>query len=168
MASGNLKSDYDKLVKRGNNFFMDLAIMMTKYQIACDLFQFQDRVQERYCDVSTIKAIARCSGGELFFYDGYSDSVFGECLTNDLYKLLTREQGWEAVMRIRTSRGVRIQHYYGCFYRRSADLLSLPNIDPDKTVAIVLQHDTNNSPSSSDGKNEPNSSFINEPAVYVQ
>ena len=66
-ASGNLKSDYDKLIKRGNNFFMDLAIMMTKYQIAVDLFQFQDRVQERYCDVSTVKAIARCSGGELFF-----------------------------------------------------------------------------------------------------
>jgi len=170
-AANDLKADYDKLIKRGNNFFMDLSIMMTKYQIGCDLFQFQDRVQERYCDVSTVKAIARCTGGELFFYDGYSDSMFRESLTNDLYKLLSRDQGWESVMRIRTSRGIRIDHYYGCFYRRAADLLALPNVDPQKSIAIIMHHDGNGdsggSPDS-DSKKGGGNVLINEPAIYVQ
>ena len=50
--------------------------------------------------------------------------------------MLSREQGWEAVMRVHCSRGVSIKHYYGCFYRRSADLLSMPTIDADKTVTV--------------------------------
>ena len=44
----------------------------TKYQISCDLFQFQPADsahdgKERYCDVSRVKGIYRCSGGELFY-----------------------------------------------------------------------------------------------------
>ena len=63
MATGDVKHYwYDKLLKRSNNFFMN--------QISCDLFQFQladdaHHGKERYCDVSRVKGIYRCSGGEL-------------------------------------------------------------------------------------------------------
>ena len=71
--------------------------------------------------MSRVKGIYRCSEGEgeLFYYNAYRDAVHAEALRNDLYRLLSREQGWEAVMRVRCSRGVSIKHYYGYFYRCS-------------------------------------------------
>ena len=164
-------NQYDKLLKRSNNFFMDLAISLTKYQITCDLFQFTSSIFE-YCDISTIKGICRCSGGQLYFYQNYNDLNNGLSFSNDLYKLLTRQQGWESVMRIRCSKGISIKHYYGCFYRRSADLLSIPTVDCDKSITILLSHSNNNN----DNKNEfddnnnqqQNDSFINNPYIYVQ
>ena len=160
-------SEYDKLLKRNNNFFMDTAISLTKYQISCDLFQFCRRKHE-YCDISTIKGISRCSGGELFYYDAYNDLLHGECFCNDLYKVLTRSQGWESVMRIRVSKGVSIKHYYGCFYRRSADLLSIPTIDNDKSVMIILEHNQMNFEDNDDSKQHSNSNLLSSPYIYVQ
>ena len=39
---------------------------------------------------------------------------------------LTRTTGWEAVMRIRCSKGLRISAFHGHFFIRSTDLLALP------------------------------------------
>eukprot|EP00488_Nonionellina_sp_1-RS-2012_P003130 TRINITY_DN63_c0_g1_i2.p1 TRINITY_DN63_c0_g1~~TRINITY_DN63_c0_g1_i2.p1 ORF type:complete len:364 (-),score=94.49 TRINITY_DN63_c0_g1_i2:505-1482(-) len=152
---------------------MDLAISLTKYQISCDLFQMTSS-QEPYCDISTIKGICRCSGGELFYYDEYEAHKHEDAFFADLYQLLTRPNGWESVMRIRVSKGINIKNYYGCFYRRSADLLSIPTVDGDKSVTILLCHNRNSS-SSSDGdkgdkgdKADNNNQFINNAYVYVQ
>ena len=41
---------------------------------------------------------------------------------------------WEAVMRIRCSKGLRINAFYGHFFIRSTDLLALPACDADKVV----------------------------------
>eukprot|EP01084_Bolivina_argentea_P044981 82785_1 len=161
-------SEYDKLLKRSNNFFMDLAISLTKYQISCDLFQMTS-AEESYCDISTIKGICRCSGGELFYYDQYNAVRHEDSFCADLYKLLTRRKGWESVMRIRVSKGISIKNYYGCFYRRSADLLSIPTIDSDKAVTIVLCHSQqqDNGTTEDDTSNNKNS-LLNTPYVYVQ
>ena len=159
-------NEYDKLLKRSNNFFMDLAINLTKYQISCDLFQFSSSINE-YCDISTIKGISRCSGGQLFYYKNYNDLINGDSFNNDLYKLLTRKQGWESVMRIRCSKGISIKHYYGCFYRRSADLLSIPTIDCDKSITILLTHSS--PPISIDGDNDDKKErYISDPFIYIQ
>ena len=45
---------------------------------------------------------------------------------------LTRETAWEAVMRIRCSKGLRISAFFGHFFIRSTDLLALPACDVDK------------------------------------
>ena len=39
---------------------------------------------------------------------------------------LMRTTGWEAVMRIRCSKGLRISAFHGHFFIRSTDLLALP------------------------------------------
>ena len=46
----------------------------------------------------------------------------------EINRNLTRHTGWEAVMRIRVSRGVRISSFHGHFFVRSSDLLSLPQV----------------------------------------
>lgn len=46
-------------------------------------------------------------------------------------RYLTRKIGFEAVMRVRCTRGLAIHTFHGNFFVRSTDLLSLPNVNPD-------------------------------------
>lgn len=46
-------------------------------------------------------------------------------------RYLTRKVGFEAVMRVRCTRGLAIHTFHGNFFVRSTDLLSLPNVNPD-------------------------------------
>lgn len=149
------------LLKRDNNYFMDMAIQLTKYHINVDLFQICD--YNLFCDLSTIKAICRCGGGQLYYYENNGSSLIQmqNAISNDLYKNITRVQAWEAVMRVRVSKGITIKHYYGCYYRRSADLLVLPTVDQDKTFAVVFAHMTNDS-------SIDNHPLFNSPFIYVQ
>ena len=48
-----------------------------------------------------------------------------------LRRYFTRKIGFEAVMRIRCTRGLALHTFHGNFFVRSTDLLSLPNINPD-------------------------------------
>jgi len=67
----------------------------------------------------------------------------GEKLSRELQHNLTREQGWEAVMRVRVSRGLTVSAFHGHFFIRGTDLLALPNIDEDKTFAVEIAHEEN-------------------------
>nr|VZI24303.1 unnamed protein product [Spirometra erinaceieuropaei] len=71
--------------------------------------------------------------------DQSRDLLMVESLRRDLIRYLTRRIGFEAVLRIRCTRGLNIQNFYGCFFVRSVDLLSLPNVNPDAGYAMQLE-----------------------------
>lgn len=52
-------------------------------------------------------------------------------LSKCLSRYLTRKIGFEAVMRLRCTRGLSVHTFHGNFFVRSTDLLSLPNVNPD-------------------------------------
>ena len=56
----------------------------------------------------------------------------------EINRNLTRHTGWEAVMRIRVSRGVRISSFHGHFFVRSSDLLSLPQVASFRSPAPLV------------------------------
>lgn len=60
-----------------------------------------------------------------------------------LTRYLTRKIGFEAVMRIRCSRGININTFHGNFFVRSTDLLALPNVNPDAGFGMQMAIDDN-------------------------
>ena len=60
-------------------------------------------------------------------------------LAGDIKHCLTRPTGFEAVMRVRASKGVDIRHFYGHFYLRGKDLLALPNVHSDSSFAVAFE-----------------------------
>jgi protein transport protein SEC24 len=56
----------------------------------------------------------------------------------DLKRYLTRKIGFEAVMRLRCTRGLSIHTFHGNFFVRSTDLLALPNVSPDSGFGMQL------------------------------
>lgn len=64
-----------------------------------------------------------------------------EALRGCLERYLTRKIGFEAVMRIRCTRGLAIHTFHGNFFVRSTDLLSLPNVNPDAGFAMQIAYE---------------------------
>ena len=120
-------------------FYKNLAVDCSKQQVCVDIWSFAGA----YTDLATIGQLAKHTTGSVYHYPSFSDAVEGEKLSRDLQHNLTREQGWEAVMRVRASRGLRISSFLGHFFIRGTDLLALPNVDEDKAFAVEIAHEEN-------------------------
>jgi protein transport protein SEC24 len=120
------------LLVAATDYYKKKAESLTSIHISVDIFLAVDH----YCDVATISEIARYTGGQTFFYPGFHESSDFDRINNDLYRVLSRETSWEAVMRVRISRGAKIMDYYGNFFMRSHDLMAVPNCDADKSFIV--------------------------------
>jgi hypothetical protein len=79
-----------------------------------------------YTDLASLGTLPKYTCGHLYYYPAFSPGRDGKKLGHDLRHNLTRPTAWEAVMRIRCSKGLRISTFHGHFFIRSSDLLALP------------------------------------------
>jgi len=121
------------------DFYKTLAVDCSKQQLCIDVWA----CHSAYADLATLALLARHTGGSVQHFPAFSDVAAGERLSRALQHSLTREQGLEAVMRVRASRGLRIAAFYGHFFIRGVDLLALPNVDEDKSFAVEIAHEEN-------------------------
>ncbi|XP_072383445.1 protein transport protein Sec24A [Diabrotica undecimpunctata] len=112
-----------------NDFYKRLALECSGQQIAVDLFV----VNSQYVDIATISGISRFSGGCMHHFPLLKPTkpVVCDRFARSFRRYITRKIGFEAVMRLRCTRGLSIHTFHGNFFVRSTDLLSLPNINPD-------------------------------------
>ena len=81
----------------------------------------------------------------MYYYPKFNVKVMEEALQfeRDLVSFLGRPVGFEAVLRIRASKGLSLSAYHGNFFLRSSDLLSLPNVSPDNSYAVQMTIEEN-------------------------
>lgn len=120
----------------GGSFYRNRAVDFSRQQISVDVFMLGNQ----YTDVATIGSMARYTAGQAFFYPHYQGQVDAPRLQADLLHTLTRTTGFEAVMRVRVSAGLSISNFYGNFFIRGQDLLTLPNITPDTAFNVEMAH----------------------------
>ncbi|XP_034933774.1 protein transport protein Sec24A [Chelonus insularis] len=123
------------------DFYKRLALDCSGQQIAVDLFL----LNSQYCDLATISGICKFSGGCIHHLPLFriNKPTHKETLERILRRYLTRKIGFEAVMRIRCTRGLSIHTFHGNFFVRSTDLLSLPNINPDAGFGMQVAIEEN-------------------------
>ncbi|XP_038651792.1 protein transport protein Sec24A isoform X1 [Scyliorhinus canicula] len=124
------------------DFYKKLALDCSGQQIAVDLFMFNSQ----YSDLASLTCISKYSAGCIYSYPSYHhkhNPVLVEKFQKDLKRYLTRKIGFEAVMRIRCTKGLAIHTFHGNFFVRSTDLLSLPNINPDSGFAVQMSIEEN-------------------------
>ncbi|GFU59402.1 protein transport protein Sec24B [Nephila pilipes] len=120
-----------------NDFYKKLALDCSGQQIAVDLFL----LCSQYVDIATISCISKFSSGCIHYYPGYHEKLCRlqvNKFAGDLKRYLTRRIGFEAVMRVRCTRGLAIHTFHGNFFVRSTDLLSLPNVNPDTGYGMQI------------------------------
>lgn len=124
------------------DFYKKLALDCSGQQVAVDLFM----LSAQYCDLATLGCISRYSAGSVYFYPSYHSQhnpAQTDRFQKDLKRYLTRKIGFEAVMRIRCTKGLSIHTFHGNFFVRSTDLLSLPNVNPDAGFAVQMSIEEN-------------------------
>ena len=118
-------------------FYKTKSVDFSRQQISVDCYLFSPN----YTDVATIGAMSRYTAGNVYHYPGFNAATEGERFARDLTRNLTRTTGFEAVMRLRCSRGVVITNFYGNFFIRGTDLLALPNVSCDTAFNVELSHE---------------------------
>nr|XP_057942202.1 protein transport protein Sec24A isoform X1 [Doryrhamphus excisus] len=124
------------------DFYKKLALDCSGQQVAVDLFL----LSSQYCDLASLGCISRYSAGGVYYFPSYHhqhNPAQVERFQKDLKRYLTRKIGFEAVMRIRCTKGLSIHTFHGNFFVRSTDLLSLPNVNPDAGFAVQMSIEEN-------------------------
>jgi len=95
-----------------------------------------------YVDVATIGHVARLTGGEVFFYPNFIAPRDSLKMMNEIEHAVTREIGFQALMKVRCSNGLQVSSYQGGFLQHSfgADL-EIGTIDADKAIGVTFSYD---------------------------
>ncbi|RLN48787.1 hypothetical protein BBJ28_00008794 [Nothophytophthora sp. Chile5] len=104
--------------------------------LSVDMFLFSSM----YTDVASIGSLSKYSAGQVYYYPAFNAERDGEKFSRELAHCLVRETSWEAVMRVRCTKGMRLANFYGNFFLRGPDLLALPTCNADSTFAVELTH----------------------------
>ncbi|CAK6957313.1 protein transport protein Sec24A isoform X2 [Scomber scombrus] len=124
------------------DFYKKLALDCSGQQVAVDLFL----LSAQYCDLASLGCISRYSAGSVYYFPSYHhqhNPAQVERFQKELKRYITRKIGFEAVMRIRCTKGLSIHTFHGNFFVRSTDLLSLPNVNPDAGFAVQMSIEEN-------------------------
>jgi protein transport protein SEC24 len=119
------------------SWYKNNAIDFSRLQIAVDTFLFS----AQYTDLATISVLSKYTAGNTYYYPAFFGTRDGVKFEKELCHCLTRSTGFEAVVRVRATRGIRITNFYGNYFVRGTDLLALPNATSDTTLALDLAYD---------------------------
>ncbi|CAJ2509061.1 Uu.00g140870.m01.CDS01 [Anthostomella pinea] len=95
-----------------------------------------------YLDVATIGHVSSTTGGETFYYPNFVAGRDNAKLSQEIKHTVTRETGYQALMKVRCSNGLQISAYHGNFIQHTfgADL-EIGVIDADKAVGVTFGYD---------------------------
>ncbi|CAG8723248.1 20660_t:CDS:10, partial [Dentiscutata erythropus] len=120
-----------------DNYYKTLAVNCVDSGICIDLFLFPNT----YVDVATIGLLSCLTGGETYFYPNFDAQRDGEKFVHELKQNFSREFGYNALMRIRCSNGLKVADHFGNFNMRNATDIELAGIDSDKAFGALLKYD---------------------------
>jgi len=126
-------SYYDHKAKNSDKSVLDCV----KAGIAVDLFF----CHHSYADVSTIGPLAHRTGGSITMLRGFQSHLHTTKLVKEVRKIITRRHGFDAIMRVRTSQGLRPVDFYGSFVMENTTDMEMAGVDEDKSVLVRCQYD---------------------------
>ena len=119
------------------------AVEFNRDQICVETFLFSSQ----YTDIAALSLLSRYTGGSTYYYPGFHEPRDGPKFVAELKRVLTRSTAFEAVMRIRATRGIKVANIYGNYFIRGTDLLSLPNCTADSTFGFDFAYEDQQLPS---------------------
>ncbi|XP_060031430.1 protein transport protein Sec24C isoform X2 [Erinaceus europaeus] len=120
-----------------------------------DLFLFPNQ----YVDVATLSVVPQLTGGSVYKYACFQVENDQERFLSDLRRDVQKVIGFDAVMRVRTSTGIRAVDFFGAFYMSNTTDVELAGLDGEKTVTVEFKHD--------DRLNEENGALLQCALLYT-
>jgi protein transport protein SEC24 len=153
------KEMYSPATGDAGNWYSELAKLAAGRGVCIDLHMCTP--PGAYCDLPTQATLSARTGGEMIVYPFFLpptgqgseptpqrlapiNSISEEAqnrMNFDLTCKLGREYGTEAVLKVRTSPGLRTHKYVGNFEDRADNEADLAGVDSEKSILVTLQHD---------------------------
>jgi len=118
-------------------FYNDLGQECVGVGCSVDLFLFNNA----YIDVATLSQVCRLTGGQIYKYTYFQSDLDGERFISDLAHNIARPIVFDAIMRVRTSTGVRPTDFFGSFYMANTTDMELASLNSDMALACEIKHD---------------------------
>lgn len=135
-----LGTDKEKqiLAPESSKYYSTLAQRcVSDYGSGVELFLFPP-VNGSFLDVASLSELVRLTGtGGIYKYYNENSSRF----ISDLKYSLSSSVAFDAIMKVRTSTGIRPFEYVGNFYARTSSDIELANINAGGSVAVELRYD---------------------------
>jgi len=118
-------------------FYNDLGQECVGVGCSVDLFLFNNA----YIDIATLSQVCRLTGGQVYKYTYFQADLDGERFISDLAHNIARPVVFDAIMRVRTSTGVRPTDFFGSFYMANTTDMELASLNSDMALACEIKHD---------------------------
>ncbi|XP_041260792.1 protein transport protein Sec24C isoform X6 [Onychostruthus taczanowskii] len=133
-----INTDKEKtLFQPQTSFYSNLAKDCVAQGCCVDLFLFPNQ----YLDVATLGVVPYQTGGSIYKYAYFQLETDQYRFLNDLRRDVQKEVGFDAVMRVRTSTGIRATDFFGAFYMSNTTDVEMAGLDCDKTITVEFKHD---------------------------
>ncbi|KAM6390302.1 LOW QUALITY PROTEIN: protein transport protein Sec24C [Pluvialis apricaria] len=133
-----INTDKEKtLFQPQTSFYNSLAKDCVAQGCCVDLFLFPNQ----YLDVATLGVVTYQTGGSIYKYAYFQLETDQDRFLNDLRRDVQKEVGFDAVMRVRTSTGIRATDFFGAFYMSNTTDVEMAGLDCDKTITVEFKHD---------------------------
>lgn len=95
--------------------------------------------QGGFLDIATVGHVSSASGGEICYYPNFHPTRDVLRLAKEIAHAITRETGFQALMKVRCSNGLQVSAYHGNFTHHTfAADLEFGTIDSDKAIAVLF------------------------------
>jgi len=86
--------------------------------------------------------VSATTGGETFYYPNFVAPRDNEKLLQEVVHTVTRETGYQALMKVRCSNGLQVSAYHGNFIQHSfgADV-EFGIVDADKAMGVLFSYE---------------------------
>ncbi|KAJ4292972.1 COPII coat Sec23p-Sfb3p heterodimer component [Collariella sp. IMI 366227] len=129
-----------KLFSTEHPAWRKLAEKMVSVGVGVDFFMAAP--SGGYLDIATVGYVSATTGGETFYYPNFIAPRDNTKLSLEIKHAVTRETGYQALMKVRCSNGLQVSSYHGNFIQHTfgADL-EIGVIDADKALGVTFGYD---------------------------
>ncbi|ORX44709.1 hypothetical protein BCR36DRAFT_301198 [Piromyces finnis] len=120
-----------------DNWYKQIAQKCATGGITVDTFL----LPAEFIDVATVGILASLTGGNIYFYPQFDQTKDSIRYINDIIFSLRRSFGYDALLRVRASDGLRVEEYLGNFYMTNSTDLELPGLSSDTAFGVTLKYD---------------------------
>ncbi len=92
-------------------------------------------------DITSLLVLPNSTGGGLYYYPGFQSERDALRLSNEIRRVVSRPCGYDAIAKMRTSRGLTIADYNGNCRVTSSHDIEFTSVDCDKAVAVNIKYD---------------------------
>jgi protein transport protein SEC24 len=137
------------------NFYTKLGQQCVAAGCSVDLFLFPNQ----YVDVATVSEVCRITGGNVYQYTYFQADLSGDLLVDDLRYAISKPAAFDAVIRVRTSTGIRAVDFYGNFYMSNTTDIEVACLNNDSCLSVEIKHD--------DKLSEADGSYVQAAVLYT-